>query len=72
MMVHTATCLKGPIHRSTWLHEEDSAPEQHDTPVVEDGIRWELVAKIRRQIAAGTYDTPEKFEQALERLMDQL
>jgi hypothetical protein len=26
-----------------------------------DGIRHELVARIRREIAAGTYDTEEKW-----------
>ena len=35
-------------------------------------IRHEKVAEVRRQIAAGTYDTPEKFEIALDRLMDEL
>jgi hypothetical protein len=27
---------------------------------------------VRREIAEGTYDTPEKLEQALRRLLDQL
>lgn len=33
-------------------------------------IRRELVARIRREIAEGLYDTPEKFEAALSRLSD--
>ncbi len=33
------------------------------------GIRGELVARIRQEIAAGTYDTPEKWDQALEKLL---
>lgn len=36
------------------------------------GIRHELVNMIRSQIAAGTYDTPEKMDIAMERLLDQL
>jgi negative regulator of flagellin synthesis FlgM len=35
-------------------------------------IRHEKVEEIRRQIAAGTYETPEKLELALDRLFDEL
>ena len=34
-----------------------------------DGIRHELVARIRREIAAGTYDTEEKWLAAEEELL---
>jgi hypothetical protein len=30
------------------------------------------IAEIRRQIAAGEYETPEKLEQAVERMLDSL
>jgi hypothetical protein len=30
------------------------------------------VIRIRRQIAEGTYETPEKWEQALDRLLEDL
>jgi hypothetical protein len=30
------------------------------------------VERIRGDIAAGTYDTPEKWEEALDRLLDHL
>jgi anti-sigma28 factor (negative regulator of flagellin synthesis) len=33
-----------------------------------DGIRHELVARVRQEIAAGTYDTDEKWLAAEERL----
>src|SRR5207302_6246056 len=36
------------------------------------GIRHDLVNLIRDQIAKGTYDTPEKMDMALERLLDQI
>jgi negative regulator of flagellin synthesis FlgM len=36
------------------------------------GVRQDLVNLIRSQIAAGTYDTPEKMDIALERLLDQI
>lgn len=35
-------------------------------------IRHERVEEIRQQIASGTYETPEKLELALDRLMDEL
>jgi negative regulator of flagellin synthesis FlgM len=35
-------------------------------------IRTELVERIRKEIADGAYDTPEKFEAALDRLLDRL
>jgi negative regulator of flagellin synthesis FlgM len=45
-----------------------------DTPVPVDapGVRTELVERVRQEIAAGTYETPEKLEAALERLLDRL
>lgn len=35
-------------------------------------IRKDLVDRVRREIAAGTYDTEEKWEAALDRLLDRL
>jgi hypothetical protein len=35
-------------------------------------FRAGLVEEIRRQIAEGTYETPEKWEAALDRLLDRL
>jgi hypothetical protein len=37
-----------------------------------DGIRWALVARVRLAIAAGTYDTPEAFALAEEKLFRRL
>jgi len=36
------------------------------------GIRHDLVNQIRNQIAAGTYDTPDKMNAAVDRLLDQI
>lgn len=35
-------------------------------------IRWDRVRQIRAEIAAGTYETPEKLEIALRRLLERL
>ena len=36
------------------------------------GIRHELVAQIKQQIADGTYETPEKLDLALNHLLDEI
>ncbi len=36
------------------------------------GVRSDLVARIRSEIAGGTYETPQKIDAAVERLLDQL
>jgi hypothetical protein len=43
-----------------------------DLDVMDTDIRVELVSRVRSEIAAGTYDTPEKWEIALGRLFDRL
>ena len=70
--------------RSMWMPARPStrAPRDHVeiSPLGQmlDGIsrlpeiRHEKVEEIRRQIAAGSYETPEKLELALDRLMDEL
>jgi hypothetical protein len=44
----------------------------YDPKQREPRIRWELVQRIRKEIAAGTYETPEKLEKAMERLLKRL
>ena len=35
-------------------------------------LRWDLVVRIRREIEAGTYETPEKRALAVARLQEDL
>lgn len=37
-----------------------------------DTVRMDLVERVRREIAAGTYATPEKWDIALDRLLDRI
>jgi negative regulator of flagellin synthesis FlgM len=54
-----------------WL--DISAAAEAAAQVVEgDEIRQDLVNQIRAQIAAGTYETPEKLDAALERMLDEI
>jgi anti-sigma28 factor (negative regulator of flagellin synthesis) len=34
-------------------------------------VRSELVERVRNEIASGTYDTPEKFDLALDAMIDE-
>jgi hypothetical protein len=45
-------------NRLAWLF---NAPQESET----NEIRLDLVERVRREIAEGTYETPEKWEAAL-------
>jgi hypothetical protein len=72
MYRHGSTCLEGPVTKSrTWwlpVEEPAEAPPHEADP----DIRHDLVARVRRAIAAGEYDTPEKMEIALARFLQSL
>ncbi len=86
MFNHGPSCLNGPVsrERAWWTLEElDTPPGREHVAGALDGsldaavdddrpIRWELVARVRREIAAGTYATPEKLQIAMERMLDRL
>ncbi len=43
------------------------------TRAAESGeIRYDLVNRLREEIANGTYDTPQRFDAAMERLLSRL
>lgn len=68
-MRHAGTCvLSGPASRvrTYW-----ASPKRNATPQLPPN-RQALVDRVRREIAAGDYDTPEKFDLALQRLLDRL
>ena len=72
MYRHVSSCLEGPVTkaRAWWGLEEETGV---DTLAAADPeIRHDLVARVRREIAAGEYDTPEKMEEALDRLLMRL
>jgi hypothetical protein len=86
-MQHGSQRLPGPLRGvPAWWRSQDATAGAHlsadgtpptaadTTPGRDDkgGIRWELVRRVRREIAAGAYDTPERWEAALDRLLDQL
>ena len=83
MHEHGPNSLEGPIRGSeAWWRAtarvEISLTPGSDLPPkglpLEDdkGIRRELVDRVRKEIAAGAYDTPEKWQTALDRLLARL
>ncbi len=61
MHAHGPSCLPGPVRRDRLRWSAPAAP-----------IRHHLVERVRREIAEGTYETPEKLEAALEHLLRRL
>lgn len=74
MYQHDSTCLKGPKSRARqWWHDEpDEAGGVGLLTAPAEGLRHELIARVRQEIADGTYDSPERWQAALDRLLDRL
>ncbi len=64
MYRHGPACLENPVSQAEpWVFPE--AERSGD-------MRGELVERVRQEIAAGTYETPERWEAALDRLGQRL
>ena len=84
MHEHGPNELAGPLRGSAgWWHglaastmtddEPEPVPEKpRKKPKGAKPIRTELVERVRAEIAAGTYDTTENWEAALDCLLDRL
>ena len=61
----------GPVDQLDLSQSANSANRLESTGAVAgEGIRFDRVAELRRQIAEGTYDTAEKMDAALDRMLD--
>jgi hypothetical protein len=84
MQPHGPDHLTGPVRGTTtwWLGMDGPPPDAMESPPPplrkpgqrrrQATVRRELVDRVRREIAAGTYDTQEKWEAALDKLLDRL
>src|SRR5262245_4176331 len=82
MYRHSPSCLAGPVSRTRdwWLGHAPGAKrppgrqpvEREAAPAPARPFRSELVERVRREIAEGVYDTPQKWQAALDRLLDGL
>ena len=52
--------------------ERLSATTETSAPSESGEIRYDLVNRIREEIAAGTYDTPERMDVAMERFLSRI
>lgn len=84
MHQHGPDPLAGPLRgTSAWWHSQP-APEPAAPQAAEEipparvrkrgprKVRTELVERVRAEIAAGAYDTPDRFQAALERMLEKL
>lgn len=74
MYTHLSGIMTDPITRQ---HAGCPKPGCTDDPekvpsIFDPDVRTDLVLRIRQEIAEGTYDTPEKFEAALDKLQRRL
>jgi anti-sigma28 factor (negative regulator of flagellin synthesis) len=79
--LHGPQALQGPHwNRGAAPPAAAQAPDQVDISAAADaaasaaetgGIRADLVARVRSEIAAGVYDTPEKLAIAIDSLLDE-
>lgn len=85
MHEHGPDDLAGPVRGTpAWWRGMGDAPQQaDDSPPMEPAphkkpkkegkpIRMDLVARVRKEIADGTYDTDAKWDATLDRLLDRL
>ena len=83
MYRHGETGLAGPVSKARvwWRCPAAAAETTNDLTIAtsptaealpEEDIRHDLVARVRREIAEGTYDTPDKWETAIARLVNRL
>jgi hypothetical protein len=67
MYRHVPTCPPKPVSHNR-LHWLFNPPIELET----EEFRHDLVARVRRAITDGTYETPQKWEAALDRLAEDL
>ncbi len=75
MQRHGPSCLTGPLSRRTGKafcadHAGDAGSVSR--PGLTEAERQARIERIRREIEAGTYDTPEKFALAFDQLLRRL
>jgi hypothetical protein len=73
---HGPSCLEGPFARKRVISGQPktfavSAVKSKSARSRRPNLRQDLIARVKREIAKGTYDTNEKLEAALDQLFQQ-
>lgn len=68
--MHRPSVLRGPSRRGHFASRLPRNKNRRSRKVDPERFRADLVARVRSEIALGTYETPEKLELALTRLLD--
>ena len=71
MYRNATTCLMAPVLRKRASRRKSRGAET-DSRDVTEGIRHDLVARVRAEIASGAYETEEKLRLAMDRLLGDL
>src|SRR5438045_1270826 len=76
MQTHNSSCLAGPNAQFRAWRQQDSSPRPEKIQALPEtapdddlDFRADLVVRVRRQIADGTYGTEEQWDSALENLL---
>lgn len=72
MTIHAPSILKGPVTRERPWWTQSPRRARRRRRRFPEGVRADLVARVRQQIADGTYDTPERWDAALDQLSQSL
>jgi hypothetical protein len=73
MHTHNQSRLTGPVSGARpWWRQLETTDNTLPSTKREPMFRAALVEQIRMEIAKGTYDTPEKWDIALDRLLKRL
>jgi hypothetical protein len=75
MQRHGPSCLGGPLSRragKAFSADRSGNAGSSSKPPLTSAERLARIERIRREIAAGTYDSPEKFALALDQLLRRL
>jgi len=60
------------VRQVTAAATPDHAPSADTQPATEAPMRHDLILRIAEQIAQGHYETPDKLDQAMDRLLEEL
>lgn len=61
-------------HSEAWSQDDAEVEVLRGGSIGHEGevLRLDLIARVQQEIAAGTYDTDEKFDVAMERLVQRM